>query len=409
MTKPFGLCYSDIWLLEGARTGFADYNGVLGDVSPTDLGITVARAVLDRAGLAPEAVDAVVAANVAQSSFDAYYLARQIGLYAGLPIERPAHMVHRLCGSGFDAILQAADAITLGKADTMLCVGTESMSRNPVAAYTHRGGFRMGQIEFADFLWESTLDTSSNTRMGDTAENLAKRYAIPREEVDLFAAHSFERALASHDFRAGEIVAVEPTTFECPGYRPRPVRLPKGVARFADDDHVRPTPLDVLARLKPAFGGVQTGGNSSAIVDGAAGCLVGRGRGATGGRALARVVAGVAVGVPPEIMGIGPAPAIRALLSMTGLDLSDIGRFEINEAFGAQYLAVEQELGLDRARVNVNGGAIALGHPLGASGTRLTLTLARTLKRDGLRYGIASACAGGGQGVAILLENQEAA
>jgi len=408
-TRPFGLCYSDLWLLDGVRTGFADYGGVLRDVSATDLGITVGRALLARAGVSPEAIDAVVAANVAQSSFDAFYLARQIGLYSGLPIERPAHLVHRLCGSGFDTILQAADAITLGKAEAMMCVGTESMSRNPLAAYTHRAGFRLGQVEFGDFLWESTLDTSSATRMGDTAENLAKRYGIGRAAVDSFAAQCFERAIASAAFRAGEIVPVEPTTFECPGYRPRVVRLPKGVARFAEDDHVRPTPIEVLSTLKPAFGGVQTGGNSSAIVDGAAGCLVARGRGLTDGRALGRIVAGVAVGVPPEIMGIGPAPAIRAVLDMAGLSLDDIGRFEINEAFGAQYLAVEQELGLDRTRVNVNGGAIALGHPLGASGTRLTLTLARTLKRDGLRWGVASACAGGGQGVAILIENPEAA
>ena len=409
MRKGFGTVYSDIWLLDGARTGFADYNGVLRDVSPTDLGIKVARSIMARCGVTPDAVDAVVAGNMAQSSFDTYYLPRQIGLYAGLPIDRPAHLVHRLCGTGFDTIIQAADAIALGKADAMLAVGTESMSRNPVAAYTHRSGFRMGQIEFKDFLWEATLDTSSDTRMGDTAENLARKYGITRDEVDDFAFESFSRALAGQDFVRGEIEPVVSETFECDGYRPRSVRLPRGVEAFAADDHVRPTPREVLAKLKPAFGGVQTGGNSSAIVDGAAGALVARGRSLTNGKALARVAAGMAVGVPPEIMGIGPAPAIRAVLEIAGLSLSDIGRFEINEAFGAQYLAVERELGLDRAKVNVNGGAIAIGHPLGASGARLTVHLAREMKRAGVRWGISSACAGGGQGVAVLLENPEAA
>jgi acetyl-CoA C-acetyltransferase len=406
----FGTLYQDTWLVDGMRTGFADYNGTLAEVSPTDLGIKAARATLAKAGVEPHEIDAVVAANVAQSSFDAYYLPRHIGLYSGVPLERPSLGVHRLCGSGFEAILQGADAIALGKAQTVLCVGTESMSRNPISAYTHRGGFKMGQVEFKDFLWEATLDTASDTRMGDTAENLAKKYGIAREEVDAFAAESFARAVASAAFRAGEIAPVVTEKFELDGYKPRGIRLPRGVESFAADEHVRPTPLEVLTKLRPAFGGVQTGGNSSAIVDGAAGAIVASGGFARdrGLKPLARVVAGVSVGVPPEIMGIGPAPAIAALLKKCDLKLSDIDVFEINEAFGAQYLAVEKELGLDRTRVNVNGGAIALGHPLAASGTRLTVTVARELKRRGGRYGIASACAGGGQGTAILLENPAA-
>lgn len=403
----FGTLYQDTWLVDGMRTGFADYNGSLREISPTDLGIKAARAALDKSGVPATAIDTVVAANVAQSSFDAYYLPRHIGLYSGVPLQVPSLLVHRLCGSGFEAILQGADAIALGKAQTALCVGTESMSRNPISAYTHRGGFRMGQVEFKDFLWEATLDTASHTRMGDTAENLAVKYGISRPEVDDFAAESFARAVASAEFRAGEIVPVVSEAFELVGYASRGIRLPRGVDSFAADEHVRPTPLATLAKLKPAFGGVQTGGNSSAIVDGAAACVVAAGavvrdRGLT---PLARIAAGVSVGVPPEIMGIGPAPAIQALLGRCDLRLADIDLIEINEAFGAQYLAVEKELGLDRTRVNVNGGAIAIGHPLGASGTRLTLTLARELKRRGGRWGIASACAGGGQGVAVLVEN----
>ncbi len=403
----FGTRYDDTWLVGGARTGFADYNGALAAVSPTDLGIKAARGAFERTGVAAAEVDAVVAANMAQSDFDAYYLPRHVGLYSGVPLEVPALLVHRLCGSGFETILQAADAIALGKARNVLCVGAESMSRNPISAYTHRGGFKMGQVEFKDFLWEATLDTASNTRMGDTAENLAKKYGISRDAVDDFAAESFRRAQASAEFRAGEIVPVVSEKFALDGYRDRGIRLPRGVESFAADDHVRPTPREVLAKLKPAFGGVQTGGNSSAIVDGAAAAIVASGAYVrdAGLTPLARVVAGVSVGVPPEIMGIGPAPAIRALLDRLEMKLSDIDLFEINEAFGAQYLAVERELGLDRDRVNVNGGAIAIGHPLAASGTRLTVTLARELARRGGRYGIASACAGGGQGVAVLVEN----
>jgi acetyl-CoA C-acetyltransferase len=406
--------YDDTWLLGGARTPFADYNGTLRDVSATDLGIKAAREALKATKVSPEAIDAVVAASVAQTSFDAFFLARHIGIYAGLPIGVPALLVQRLCTSGFEAILQGADQIALGKSQAVLCVGTESMSRNPIAAYTHRGGFRMGQVEFKDFLWEATMDTAPGIRMGDTAEELAKRYQITREATDAFAATSFARANSSRaaGFFDGEVVAVTPERFEREGYQPREIRLPRKVAALEADEHPRPTPIEALKALKPAFKGVQTGGNSSAIVDGAAAVVVARGdcfTGNNGARPLARIVAGATVGVPPEIMGIGPAPAIRAVLAKAGLKLEDIARFEINEAFGAQYIAVERELGLDRAKVNVNGGAIAIGHPLGATGVRCTLTLARELKRSNGRYGIATACAGGGQGVAILIENPDAA
>jgi acetyl-CoA C-acetyltransferase len=411
-TRAVTATYTDVWIADGvARTPFADYDGTLRDVSPTDLGIKAARATLERSGFEPERIDAVIASNVAQSSFDAYYLARHIGLYSGVPIEVPALVVQRLCTSGFEALLQAADGIQLGKLGAALCVGTESMSRNPVASYSMRHGFRMGQVDFKDFLWEATLDTAPGIRMGDTAERLAERYQITRSEVDSFAAESFARAVDAREkgFHAGETVSLFPETLEREGYAPRKVALPRGVKSVDADEHPRATTLDALGALKPAFKGVQTGGNSSAIVDGAAAAIVVKGKALGGAKPLARIVAAATVGVPPEIMGIGPAPAIRAVLEKAGLTLADIDRFEINEAFGAQYLAVERELGLDRSKVNVNGGAIAIGHPLGATGVRCTTTLARELVRSGKRYGIASACAGGGQGVAILIENATAA
>ena len=403
--------YDDIWLIDGVRTPFAEYNTVLGLVSPTDLGIKVAREVFRRSEVSPEQVDTVVAGNMAQASFDAYMLPRHIGLYSGVPIEVPAHLVQRVCGTGMEAILQAADLIKLGKAQLGLVVGAESMSRNPVAAYTHRGGFRMGQVEFKDFLWEALLDPAVNATMGGTAETLAVRYKISREDADRFAADSFARAIAAQKscFLSGEVVPITNEVFERPGYNPRGIRLPRKIESFSEDSHVRPSPLEVLAKLPPAFGGVQTGGNSSGIVDGAAATLVASGDFVRqhGKPPLARVVAGAAVGVPPETMGLGPVPAIQAVLEIAGLRLDQIDRFEINEAFAAQVLSCEGELGLDHAKLNVNGGAIAIGHPLAATGVRLAITLARELKRSKGRYGIASACIGGGQGIALLVENAE--
>ena len=408
-TKGLFCQYDDVWLIDGVRTPFADYNTVLGLVSPIDLGIKVAREVFRRADISPEEVDTVIAGNMAQASFDAYMLPRHISIYSGVPIEVPCHLVQRVCGTGIEVILQAADLIKLGKAQLILGVGTESMSRNPVAAYTHRDGFRLGQVEFKDFLWESLLDPCANVTMGGTAENLAKQYNISREEVDRFAADSFSRAVAAQKdcFLSGEIVPVISESFERPGYSPRGIRLPRPVESFNEDSHVRPSPYEVLAKIRPAFGGVQTGGNSSAVVDGAGATLIGSGEFVRDHKKspLAKILAGVAIGVPPEIMGIGPVFAIQRLLEVAGLQLDQIGRFEINEAFGAQVLACERELGIDHAKLNVNGGAIAIGHPLGATGIRLAITLARELKRSGERYGIASACIGGGQGIALLIEN----
>ncbi|MGA8538297.1 MAG: thiolase family protein [Terriglobales bacterium] len=413
-TKALLSSYDNVWLLDGVRTPFIEFNTALGVISPTDLGIKAARAVFHKSEISPKDVDTVVAGCVAQASFDAYVLPRHIALYSGVPVEVPALLVQRVCGTGIEAILQAADSIKLAKAALALVVGAESMSRNPIAAYTHRGGFRMGEVEFKDFLWEALLDPSCNLTMGGTAEKLAKKYGITREDVDQFAAESFARAVAAQKrcFLSGEIAPVVSETFDLEGYTSRGIRLPRGVEKLSEDTHIRPSPVEILAKLKPAFGGVQTGGNSSGIVDGAAAALVAsddylieRKNKERNKKPLARVVAGAVVGVPPEIMGIAPVPAIQQLLEFTGLKLPQIDRFEINEAFGAQVLSCVRELGLDRAKLNVNGGAIAIGHPLAATGIRLAVTVARELKQSGGRYGVASACIGGGQGIALLVEN----
>jgi acetyl-CoA C-acetyltransferase len=404
-----GAAWDDAWLLDGVRTPFADYTGAFAQISPIDLGIKAARAVLAHAGVDAAEIGTVIAGSVAQTSFDAYMLPRHIGLYAGVPIEVPAHLVQRVCGTGIEALMQGADAVTHRGVGAALCVGAESMSRNPVAAYTHRNGFRMGQVEFKDFLWEALLDPAPNVTMGDTAEALARQYQITRPEIDAFAARSFERALAAQadGFLDGEITPVIGEKFACDGYQPRGIRLDRKIEAVRADTHPRPSSTEALAKLPAVFGGVQTAGNSSAIVDGAAAAIVCSGEFAAshGKEPLARIVAGVAIGCAPEVMGIGPVPAICALLARTRLALADIDRVEINEAFGAQVMACARELGLDEAKLNVNGGAIAIGHPLAATGIRIAVTLARELRRAKLRRGIASACIGGGQGIALLIEN----
>jgi acetyl-CoA C-acetyltransferase len=401
--------WDDVWLLDGVRTPFADYNGAFAQVSPIDLGIKAARAVFARSGAAPADVGTVITGSMAQASFDTYLTPRHIGLYSGVPVETPAHMVQRVCGTGIEVLMQAADAISHRGVGLALCVGTESMSRNPVVAYTHRGGFRMGQVEFKDFLWEALGDPAAGTTMGGTAENLARQYQITRDQVDAYAARSFARAVVAQEsgFLGGEIAPVAAETFALDGYGARGITLPRDTKTLDRDTHIRSSSVEQLAKIRPAFGGVQTGGNSSAIVDGAAAALAASGDYVEkhGKSPLGRIVAGASVGVPPEIMGIGPVPAIQAVVEKAGLKLADIDRFEINEAFGAQVMACSRALSLDEDKLNVNGGAIAIGHPLGATGVRLSVTVARELKRAGLRYGIASACIGGGQGIALLIEN----
>jgi acetyl-CoA C-acetyltransferase len=413
MSRNAGLAqdYKDIWLLDGVRTPFADYNGALADISPIDLGIKVAKDVLKKAEMPTEDIGTVVAGNMAQASYDAYMLPRHVGLYAGVPMEVPAHLVQRVCGTGIEAIMQAAGQIQMGQTEAGLVVGAESMSRNPVASYTHRNGFRMGQVEFKDFLWEALIDTAPGIMMGDTAENLAREYQITRDEVDAYAAESFDRAVKAKadGFFAGELTRVTSEEFALPGYNSRGIKMSRKAPELAEDTHVRPSPIETLAKIRPAFGGVQTGGNSSGVVDGAAAAIVVSGDylKSKGRTALGRVVAGASVGVRPEIMGIGPVPAIQTLCAKAGISVDQIDRFEINEAFGAQVMACMRALNIPREKLNVNGGAIAIGHPLGATGVRLSVTVARELKRSGLRYGVASACIGGGQGIALLIENPD--
>jgi acetyl-CoA C-acetyltransferase len=407
----FAATFDDIWLVDGVRTPFVDYCGAFGNLSATDLGIKVAREAIARSGLPAADIGSVVTGSMAPSDFDVFCLPRHVGLYAGVPVEVPALMAQRICGTGFELFRQAADQISLGYADSALVVGAESMTRNPIAAFTHRTGFKLGApVGFKDFMWEALIDPAPGIDMIATAENLAKKYGITREEVDAFAAQSFERALAAQaeGRLAAEICPVSSERFELPGYATRGLQIPSKLGTVSADTHPRPSPIEALAKLRVVHaGGVQTAGNSAALVDGAAAAVVARGKLLRERhlQPLARIAAAAAVGVPPEIMGIGPAPAIRALLAKTGLTLADIDLIEINEAQGAQLLACERELGLDRAKLNVNGGAIALGHPLAATGVRLTITVAKELQRRGARWGIASACVGGGQGMAVLVEN----
>ncbi|HSW26459.1 MAG TPA: thiolase family protein, partial [Burkholderiaceae bacterium] len=414
-SKGLYQAFDGVFILDGVRTPMVDYMGAFADANPIDMGIKVARNIFESTGLAATQVDSVIAGNMAPGGFDQFYVPRHIGLYAGVPVEVPALMCQRICGTGFELFRQAGEQISARVATLALVVGTESMTRNPIAAFDHRGGFRLGApIGFKDCMWESLTDPAAAISMIQTAENLAQKYGITREAVDAFASMSFSRAVAAQEagWFAGEIVPVASERFELTGYKTRELRL-SGKAVLADrDTHPRATPPEVLAKLRSVFpGGVQTGGNSSALTDAAAAALVADAATAKawGRPPLARVAAAAVVGVPPEIMGIGPAPAIRLLLARAGMKLDQIARFEINEAQGAQTLAVAAELGLDMERLNVKGGAIALGHPLAATGVRLTITVARQLKEIGARWGIASACVGGGQGIALLLENPEAA
>jgi acetyl-CoA acetyltransferase family protein len=389
--------HPDVFILGGARTPMAEYVGALKDISALDLGAIAARAAMARAGVDPGQIDHVVFGNVLHTSTDAIYGARHVGLKAGVPVEVPALTVNRLCGSGIQAAISGAQMIQLREADIVLTGGMESMSQAPHVIRGLRGGLRLGQGTLEDSLWEALTDTHCGCSMAVTAENCASKYGISRHAQDEFALRSQSLAAAAWDGGrlAEEVVPVELTTR-------------KGTETFARDDHMRPdTTLEGLSKLRAAFSanGCVTAGNASGIVDGGA-ALVLASRAAVdrlGVTPLARLAGWATTGVEPTLMGMGPAPATRKLLERTGLALADIDLFEINEAFAAQYLAVEQELGLPREKVNVNGGAIALGHPLGMSGTRLLLTLALEMRRRGASHGVAAACIGGGQGVAALV------
>jgi acetyl-CoA acetyltransferase family protein len=388
----------EIFILGGKRTPMTQYVGALKDVKAIDLGAAAARGALADSNVAAEEIDHTVIGNALQTSGDAIYGARHVALKAGVPADRPALTVNRLCGSGIQSIVSGAHMILLGEARTALVGGMESMSMAPHVIYGARSGFGLGQGKLEDSLMVALLDTYCNTTMAGTAENLARRYEVSREEQDAYALRSQTEAKRAQD--AG-VFAEEITPVE--------VKTRKGVKVVDTDDHLRPeTTLEVLAKLPTAFSkdGFVTAGNASGIVDGAA-ALVIAGEDYVKEKNLTpagRIVSWAYAGVEPEFMGIGPVPAIRKALEKANLKLEDIDLVEVNEAFACQYLAVEKELGLDRSKANVNGGAIALGHPLGASGTRLVLTALNELRRRGGRYGLASACIGGGQGIAIIFE-----
>ncbi|MFQ5335532.1 MAG: thiolase family protein, partial [Flavobacteriales bacterium] len=406
----FGITYDDIYLINGARTPFGKLAGTLGMVSPTDLGIYASKAALEKAGVEPGEVDQVMYANIGQASRDSYFLPRHIALYTGIPQTIPAVMLQRICGSGFETIIAGAEQITLGKASVAMCGGTENMTLAPTASFGNRMGYPLGKPGFVDMLWEALNDTSA-VPMGCTAENVAKKYDISQRDADEFAKLYIDRALAAVEsgFYAGEIVPMNSTIFEVENLRPRKVRLPRKVKDFVADENIRPSSLEDMAKLPSVFAkdGVQTAANSSGIVDGAATVVVSHADfvAQKSLEPLSRIVASASSALDPNFMGLGPVPAIKLVLELTGLTLDDIGLIEINEAFAAQFIGCERELGLNRDICNVNGGAIAIGHPLAATGTRLSLTISREMNKRGVRYGIASACIGGGQGTAILFEN----
>ena len=389
----------EIVILDGARTPMAEYNGAFADVTAIDLGAHAAAEAMKRSGVAPAEIDHVIFGNALQTSGDAIYGARHVGLKAGVPKEVPALTVNRLCGSGFESIVQAAHRIRLGEAETVLAGGMENMSQAPHVIRGARKGLRLGQGQLEDSLMVALLDSYCGLYMAQTSDRVAAKYGITRAEQDEYALSSQTRAAdAWKACRLSEEVA------------PIEVKAGRKTVRVERDDHLRPdSTLEGLAGLPPSFGkdGSVTAGNASGIVDGAAAVVVTSAEKAAGAgrKPLGRLVSWAVVGVEPELMGLGPAPAARAALAKAGLRAEDIGLWEINEAFAGQILGVVRELGLDREKLNVNGGAIALGHPLAATGTRCTLTLLKEMRRRGVRYGLAGACIGGGQGIAVVLES----
>ena len=388
----------DIVILGGARTAFGTYGGALRDKSATDLGVVAAKGALERSKLEPGKIDQVIFGNVLQTSGDAVYFARHIGLKAGVPQEAPALTINRLCGSGLQAILLGAQEIQLGQADFVLAGGAENMSMAPHQIRGARWGLPLGEQKLEDYLWVALVDSYNGLGMANTAENLGRKYGITREAADEFAYRSHMLAAKARESCrfSEEIVPVD-------------VKMKKGTVVVDKDEHIRPdTNLEALGKLVARFekDGTVTAGNASGINDGAAAVVVASAEAATkaGLTPIARVVSGGVCGVDPDIMGIGPAPSSRQALKRAGLTVQDMDLVEINEAFATQYLAVEKDLGLDRERTNVNGGAIALGHPLGASGARLALTLITELQKRKSRYGLASLCIGGGQGIAAIFE-----
>lgn len=389
---------TDVVIVAGARTPMARYTGSFSEVSAIDLAAHASKAAIQRSGVDPKEFDHAIFGNVMQTSADAIYGARHVGLKAGLRIETPAVTVNRLCGSGIEAISQAAQRLLLGEAEMVLAGGMENMTQAPFVIRGARTGLKLGGGALEDFLFVGLTDTYCAMPMAVTAETLAAQTGITRKDADAYALRSQQAAdaAAKAGYYREEIVPVE-------------VKQGRKTIVVSEDDHRRPeTTMETLEKLAPSFqkDGIVTAGNASGIVDGAAAVVVTREKSAKarGLKPIGRIVSWATAGVDPRIMGIGPVPSTRKALELAGLRLEQIDRVEVNEAFAAQYLAVEKELGLQRDKTNVNGGAIALGHPLGASGTRLVITVLNELRRKGLRYGLATACIGGGQGIAMILE-----
>ncbi len=392
---------AEVVVLHGARTPFGEFNGVLSGFSEIELGSIASRAALERSGVSASAVDHVIFGNALQASRHAVYGARHVGLGAGIPDGVPALTVNRLCGSGIQSVISAAHQILLDESEVVLAGGMESMSQAPHVVRGIRPGLRLGDGALEDSLTVALLDSRCGLQMAQTADVLARESGVTRQEADRFAVRSqkLAREARSRGLFGEEIAPVL-------------VTAKRGETIVEEDEHPRPdTTLEDLSALRTVFGtGTVTAGNASGIVDGAAALIVAASSCAArnGLATLGKLLGWHVVGVEPRVMGIGPVGAILGLLRKAGLSLAEIDLFEINEAFGVQYLAVEKSLGLDRERVNVNGGAIALGHPLGATGTRLVLTVLLELRRRGGRYGIAAACIGGGQGIALLVESTRA-
>ena len=390
---------TDVVIVAGARTPMARYTGAFSDVSAIELAAAASKEAIRRSNADPGEFDHAIFGNVMQTSADALYGARHVALKAGLRTETPAVTVNRLCGSGIESISQAAQRLLLGESELILAGGMENMTQAPFVIRGLRNGLKLGGGALEDSLMAGLTDTYCGLPMALTAEKLAEKYGITRKDADAYALRSQQAADAAYKAcrMKEELVAVE-------------VKQGKKMIPVSEDDHRRPdTTMEVLEKLQPSFkkDGIVTAGNASGIVDGAAAVVVTREKTAKerGLKAIGRIVSWATAGVDPSIMGIGPVPSSQKALKSAGFTIEQMDRVEVNEAFAAQYLAVEKALGLNREKTNVNGGAIALGHPLGASGTRLVITLLNELRRNGLRYGLATACIGGGQGIAMIVES----
>lgn len=390
----------EVVIIDGARTAFGSFGGSFKSVSALDLGTAAAKAALQKAGVSADLIQHTVMGNAVQTSNDALYGARHVALKAGVPIDRPALTVNRICGSGLQAIVYASQLIQLDEADFCLAGGMENMSQTPHVIHGARWGLALGQGKMDDLLWECLNDTYCDTTMAMTAENLAEKYDVSREDSDKYALRSQQLAARAQKegWFAEEITPVE-------------VKTRKGMLSVDSDEHIRPdASLEAMAKLRPVFkkDGVVTAGNASGICDGAAAVIVASREAAEKHnlKILGTLKSHAVAGVDPTIMGIGPAPAIRMASEKAGVGIDDFETIEINEAFATQVVSVERELGLDREKLNPNGGGVSLGHPLGASGARLALTLLYHMRRNNQKLGVASLCIGGGQGIAAVFSRE---